>query len=190
MHQTVAIILAAGQSRRMGSPKSGLVLPDGRTLLAAHCAAFADHCEQVVVVTGATQPALPAGVRAVHNPDWATTWPADSLKLALDALDHRGHAWVTPVDTPPAGAQTIERMINVGAPAVPVDRRGRRGHPVLLGVDEVMSVRARAPSGGLRALLAEAPTIEVADPDVASDFDTPECWQRFVSQLERRRSAG
>lgn len=175
----------------MGSSKALLVL-NGRTLLDAHVQALHGYCQRVVVVLGRDHESLarvlPPTVQVVHNRHWATTWPADSLRLALVQAQVQDRCWVTPVDTPPAAPHTLEALLGTGAPALPVDSQGRGGHPVLLDADLVQRIREAAPDGGLRTLLGHAARVPVPDPLVSRDFDTPEAWAAFLRARSRTES--
>ena len=48
------VILAGGSSRRMGQPKAGLTLPDGRTLLEASADALRRVADDVVIIGAPT----------------------------------------------------------------------------------------------------------------------------------------
>lgn len=169
----------------MGQPK-GLLTLRGEPLLVQHVRALSGVAERIVVALGAQAEAhrrvLPEGVVVVENPDWATTWPADSLALALRQAELDGPCLVTPVDVPPAHPDTLQALIEAGAPAVPTDRDGRPGHPVLLDAQLVRRIRRVAPEGGLRTLLTRATRVAVTDPDVAWDFNTPERWQAWLQR--------
>ncbi len=179
-----AVILAAGGSVRMGRSKP-LLEVEGRPLISAHVAALAKVADLVIVVVGAQADAvravLPDTATAVLNPDWATTWPADSLQIALEVAKICGTCLVTPVDVPPASAETLAKLIAAGAPAVPQDLNGRPGHPVLLDANLVSRIREGAPDGGLRTLLAEVQRVTVSEPNVAEDFDDPEAFGRWTA---------
>ena len=88
--KTVGIVLAAGASRRMGSPKALLRGPDGIPLAARQAARLlAGGCEGVAVVLGAEieriRPELPPGLATVENPRWAKG-RASSLQAGLGAF--------------------------------------------------------------------------------------------------------
>ena len=129
-----AIILAAGASRRMGSPKALLQL-NSKTLVTHHIDRFLAYSQRVIVVTGCDGEQIAEVVgrtaQCIHNPHWDTTEPIDSLLLALAGCDDTA-LWITPVDTPPASPQLLDAMWSAGAPCVPLFE-GQPGHPVLIG---------------------------------------------------------
>ncbi|MEO0602690.1 MAG: NTP transferase domain-containing protein [Myxococcota bacterium] len=180
-----AIVLCAGASSRMGRAKATLPL-QGRPVIAWHLERLAVACDPLVVVVGADASEVRAAVGAeatvVVNADWASTHPVDSLRVGLDRVPWGTAGFVVPVDTPPAAVDTLQKLIWVGAPAVPVDPAGRSGHPVLVSPDIVARIRSGPVQGGLRTLLGEARRVAVDDPMVAWDFDDPDAFERFVSQ--------
>lgn len=164
----------------MGRPK-GLLVRHGRSLLELHAEALRPFSERVIAVIGSepeAHRALPGPDAWVFNPDWATTWPADSLALALRAHPPAGPVWVQPIDTPPCPPATLRALLDAGAPAVPRGPDGD-GHPVLLSAALARSVAARAPEGGLRTLLGGVRRVPVDQPDVAVDFDTASDWEQW-----------
>jgi len=169
-----AVVLAAGGSTRMGSPKALLRVGDS-VLVERHCSALRRGARRVVVAIGAdaarVRTAVPAWATIVENAEWRTTWPADTLRLALREARIRGPCLVTPVDVPPARPETLEALLAVGGAAVPLDTEGRRGHPVRLDPALVSRIRMHGAPDGLDALLGSATLVATADPDVARDFD-------------------
>lgn len=169
----------------MGRPKALLSLA-GAPLVRWHASRLLARARPVVVVVGAAADdviaALPAGVTIARNEQWATSWPADSLRLGLEAGDVRGPCLITPVDVPPPRDGTLGRLLAAGAPAVPVDAEGRLGHPVLADAAIVAAIRQAPPAGGLVTLLGGAARVLVDDPLVAEDFDDPDAWDRFVAR--------
>ncbi len=170
----------------MGSPKA--LLPwAGGTLLNAHLAALAPFARRLVVVVGADAEqvvaTLPPGVDVVYNPDWATSGPSDSARLALSAHAD-APALVTPVDVVPASAAVLAQLALAHTSAVPRGPDGRDGHPVVLDAVSVARLLAGAPlAEGLRTLLRDAPRLEVAEPLVAVDFDTPTALAEVRARL-------
>lgn len=181
LDRPLAVLLCAGASSRMGRCKALLPL-DGRPLVAHHVQALATHCE-VVVLTGADAAAVQhaVDVRCVHNPDWASTGPLDSLRVGLRAFPQAERVVVSPVDVPPVRDEALSRLLSATGSAVPVGPDGVAGHPVLLAGAELARVRREAVSGGLRVVLAGAERVAVPGA-VGGDFDTPAAFAAFVAR--------
>jgi len=173
-----AVILAAGGSTRMGQPK-GLLDVDGVPLAWCHAAGFLGAGLPVTIVLGAHEAAYraalrpwmatePLPVRLVVNPAWATTTPADSLRLAHAA----GAAIVTPVDVPPARPSTTRALLREPADAV-AGFDGARGHPVRLASPLL-------PGERMDTRLARAPVVLVDDPTCLLNLNTPSAWRAWL----------
>lgn len=164
----------------MGRPKALLEL-DGIPLVAQHVTALASVCTRVAVVVGSdrdeVENAIPPLAKPVHNPHWATTHPSDSVRLAVEQLSIERALMVTPVDVLPAHPDTLRVLWDHSPPVVPVGPTGRRGHPVVLGPDQLARLRADSLPEGLRTLLAHAREVDVVDPFVEGDFDAPAAWR-------------
>src|SRR3954468_1894280 len=118
-----ALILAAGESTRMGTPKALLPDADGRTFVARIVRAFASAgITDIVIVTGSQHDAIEAAVAAdrppvtprfVRNPDPARG-QLSSLWTGLDAIaaDAEG-VLMTLVDVPMVHASTIRAVVDV-----------------------------------------------------------------------------
>lgn len=187
-----ALILAAGGSSRMGTPKGLLPLGDS-TLIEHHISAMRPYSASITVVLGAAhqllRARLPTDITTCINSNWATTEQADSLRVGLGAGIRHQRAWLVPVDTPPATEDTLQRLLARGAPAIPVDSRGRSGHPALLGHVQLARLREQAPSGGVRSLLESASEVPVADPLVAMNFNTPDDWAAYLDARKLAQGA-
>lgn len=175
------IVLAAGASRRMGRPKA--LLPwDGDTLWAAHARALSPLAP-VWTVLGADSEQLaarvPAGVSTVLNPAWATTFPLDSLQVALRALPSARRVLVTPIDVVPASAAVLAVLAAGPSSCVPRGSDGRDGHPVALGGARLTRLRTLR-GGRLDDELASAPRRRV-DGCVGDDFDDEAAYERHRS---------
>ncbi len=178
----------------MGGPKA-LLLVAGEPLARLHARRLQEVARAtVVIVTRAELAARFAGdaiVVASSAPD-----PAGSLAVGLGALAAEPFhpddlLIITPVDALPVRAETLAALLSAvvaGAEAATPRYRERGGHPVV--------IRARALAGyalaprPLRDVLAELGErrvrVEVEDPSVATDLDTPEDvravtgdWPRF-----------
>lgn len=108
------IVLAGGQSSRMGAPKAWLEV-DGETLLARTARVLGEVCARVVVVAAAEQPlpALPASARVVRD-GTPGRGPLEGLAAGLDAIgddDVYACAFVCATDAPFLHAAFVRRMI-------------------------------------------------------------------------------
>jgi molybdenum cofactor cytidylyltransferase len=183
-----ALVLAAGQARRMGANK--LVAELGGKPLVRHVveAALASQAAGVTVIGGHEPERLAAalagsGVSLLHNPDYASGL-STSLRRGLAALprDVDG-ALVLLGDMPRVSAAVIDRLIAAFNPlegralCVPT-WQGKRGNPLLFARRYFAEVQAIEGDQGARQLLSEHPdaVAEVAMPDdaVLTDVDTPE----------------
>jgi len=191
------VILAAGQSARMGRQK--LLLPlEGSTLIARAIAAAAAW--PTVVVTGPEVAATlaEAGVRAVLN-DAPERGMRRSLALADALIDPNEPIAVVPADLPDCDRAALARVIDAYDPAIDVvfPRRGERaGHPVIFGPRARAKIAALADGDTLR-LLRDDPSLqrrvlEVAGDDAFTDIDTPDDYaariQRAAQQGSDRRA--
>ena len=188
-----AVVLAAGQSRRMGALNKLLIEVDGEPMVRrVAAAALASRAEPVVVVTGheaeRVQAAL-AGLDVVvaHNPDFAEGM-SSSLERGLQALDALidpglDGAVVCLGDMPRTSAALVDRLIAgfdplegraIGVPTW----RGKRGNPVLWAARYFGEMRSLSGDVGARHLIGDHADavyeIESPDHSVTIDVDTPE----------------
>ena len=182
-----AIILAAGESTRMGRPKQ--LLPwGGTTLLAWQVRQMREAgVDEVVVVLGhaavEVRPAVPPEARVVVNEAYRQG-RASSLRCGAAAVsDDAGAVLVLSVDQPrPASLsrRLIERWREKGAPIVSPRFPRRFGHPVL--VDGSLL-------GELRAVIdrhaAEAEALPVEDDRVDVDINTPADYEAALAAFAR-----
>jgi CTP:molybdopterin cytidylyltransferase MocA len=184
---TVAVvILAGGAGRRLGGVnKAGLLLPDGRTHLAAILATAAEAgCGPVVVVAAA-----PHGdaVRALAGAT-PVVWNArpergmlSSLVCGLEALGPAAlGALAWPVDHARVGASAVRAVLAAADAerAVVPTFAGRGGHPTFFGRALWAELAAAVDGeGGARAVLGRVPArvtrVPVGDEGVVLDVDTP-----------------
>ncbi len=190
-----AVILAAGQSRRMGLSNKLLSEIDGKAMVAHVMAAVdASRAGPVVVVTGhddaAVRDALTShNVSFVHNPDYETGL-STSLAAGLAALpgDIDG-AVVCLGDMPKIDPALIDRLIDAFDPdagraiCLPT-HQGKRGNPVLWAARFFPEMQVVEGDVGARHLIGEhsymVHEVDCADDSVLIDVDTPETLAALV----------
>lgn len=189
-----ALVLAAGQSRRMGPSNKLLSELEGKALLLhAVDAALASRADPVVVVTGHESARVRMAlaerpVAIVHNPDYAEGL-STSLRAGLAALPEGiDAALVCLGDMPRLTPQALDRLIDAYAPEegraiVLPTVQGKRGNPVLWDrrfFDEMArlagDVGARHLIGEHAALVAEVPFDDAA---ALLDVDTPDALRQI-----------
>jgi molybdenum cofactor cytidylyltransferase len=192
------VILAAGDSSRMGRDKALLPWPPPAAGQAAHTDTFLSAAirllspvtEFVVVVVGKNESALAPiiygqGASLVVNPD-PDRGQFSSLQVGLhEVLNHgRDAAIVTLVDRPPVSTATIQSLRDAFAAAdqsiwaVVPEFSGKHGHPYLVG-REMMEAFLRVPATSIARDIEHAHQehiqyVRVDDPLVALNINTPE----------------
>ena len=194
--RVVAVVLAAGAGRRIGSPKA--LLPIGGTTFLAHVARALQRpgVAEVVAVIGhgarrvAASAGLPPGLALVVNPR-----PDDgmlgSVARGLEAAEARGADAVLlhPVDHPFASPATTDAVLAAlagGALVAVPTYGGRRGHPGGFARAVWPALRAAPPARGARAVLADHPDWLVhvpGDEGCVAGIDTREDYERRVGVL-------
>jgi len=203
------VILAAGDSSRMGRDKALLPWPpvcsaqtaSTETFLSAAIALLSTATEFVIVVVGRNEAALApviysAGASLVVNPE-PSRGQFSSLQVGLrEVLNHgRDAAMVTLVDRPPVSPGTIQalREVFVAAPqniwAVVPEFSGRHGHPYLVG-REMIEAFLRVPATSIARDIEHTNQnhiqyVAVDDPLVVENVNTPEEYTTLMSRVGR-----
>ena len=199
-----AVVLAAGQSTRMGRPKALLAAGQSDTFLTRIVRTLQEAAlDDVVVVLGHEAEAIAESVlerglspRFVLNRDYESG-QLSSLLAGLQAIDRPGVSamLLTLVDVPLVSPATVravvERYRRTRAPIVrPVDGL-RHGHPVVIDRGLFDLIRAADRAAGakpiVRANASAAGDVAVIDEGAFVDVDTPEDYTRFLARSEARR---
>jgi len=197
-----AIILAAGQSSRMGQPKALLAAgSDGGTFVGRLARALLDGgVADVLVVGRPDDEALRAEVQRIGDAGAAVRLVINahpdrgqlsSLLAGLNAADRPGvtGVLVTPVDAPmilPATVRVLLAEFSAAPHAiVRAAFQGRHGHPVIFARRHFDDLRHADPSVGAKAVIrahaGSVLTVDVSDPGVIQDIDGPDDYARLFN---------
>ena len=194
-----AVVLAAGESTRMGAFKPLMTM--GGMTLAEHAVALFKHAgiDDVLTVVGHRAGDLiptveQTGSRWVASKRFSEGMYA-SVAAGVEQLDPRCEAFfVLPVDMPLVRRRTVERLSEHFRPASdPVLYPfflNRRGHPPLISMRLKDPILAYSGQGGLRTLLKQyesaARNLEVADANIHLDVDSPVDYELLIDKYGRR----
>jgi molybdenum cofactor cytidylyltransferase len=186
------LILAAGASRRMGRPKALLTFQN-ETFIGRLQRIFLAHCTPVVVVLGhdadLIRPSLDPRVQAVVNPD-PERGMLSSLQTGLRVLSDRERILFLPLDYPAIHSDTVAKLCASPRCVIAMPRfEGTRGHPVLISravADELIGLPVTAAARDvIRGHDAEIHYVDVADPAILMDVDTPGDYDALVHGSSR-----
>jgi len=180
-----AILLAAGESKRMGEPK--LLMPFGQNTIVEQAIdnLLGSAVDEVIVVVGyraeeviKTIGAKP--VKVVINPDYEQG-VSTSIIAGLKLVDSRARVVMLALgDQPLINSQTINRLIEEfynrdKGIAIPT-YRGRRGHPIIFAIKYKEKLLELKGDIGGRQIVRDHPDdiLEVAvnSKSIISDIDT------------------
>jgi molybdenum cofactor cytidylyltransferase len=194
------VILAAGQSSRMGQPKALLPAgPGGPTFVRRLSTALLEGGVADVIVVGrpddtaleAEVESIGTGVRFVVNAH-AEMGQLSSVIAGVNAADRPGvhGVLVTPVDAPLVLPGTVNALLAAfashRAAIVRATWQGRHGHPVIFGRRVFDALRHADPAVGAKAVVhahaSDLIDLEVDDPGVLHDIDGPDDYARVFNQ--------
>lgn len=190
------IILAAGESSRMGADKP-LLMYRGRTFIENIISALRDAgVQRVVAVLGHNAELIQqsvdlSSVEVVVNQDYRRG-QTSSLQVGLRVLASTEPDGVVLclVDHPAISADTMQNLIqhfsSTDKPVVIPQIQGKHGHPVLLGSEVLSQIAALGPDEGADTVIHKyrdrTEFVEVTDPGILLDIDDPESYLRLASQ--------
>ena len=185
------ILLAAGESSRMGYPKPLLKI-DGVTFIERIAASMLEAVPRILIVLGAhaerIRPVIPRDDRiaVVENPNYSKG-QLSSLKVGLGAVDpEAGGALVHLGDHPRVRAESFKRLIESyrtwSEPIVVARCDGHRGHPLIFSRALFQELQDAPEDEGARYVVNRDPTrvlyVDLDDPGINLDLDTPADLQR------------
>jgi len=188
-----AIVLAAGQSVRMGTQK--MLLPWGETTVISKVVATLVEAgvSEIYVVTGANHAAITRliqgpDIHLVINPDYANGEMLTSVQVGLKAIAKDIEATLIVLgDQPQIESQVVRdvlaRFQGTGHSLIVPSYRMHRGHPWLLGKSYWEEVLALKPPLTLHDFLNSKKQVidymEVDTPSVMQDLDTRQDYSRY-----------
>lgn len=191
-----AVIVAAGLSSRMGDFKP--LMKIGPYTVAQHmiCAFRNAGVESIAVVTGHKAEELRAhlqqeNVSFLHNENYVNSQMFDSAKIGLSyLLDCCERMFFTPIDVPLFTAHTLIRMLALQNQLICPVCGGKQGHPLLLSREAARGILNDCGNGGVKGAISRLPiamaTVEVDDPGILYDADTPEELERLRKYYDTR----
>lgn len=189
-----AIILAAGESKRMGEPK--MLLPWGKsTVLQTVISTFqAAGIKDILVVTGGARQQVEAligkTVQTVFNENYQTGEMLSSIQLGLSVkMREAGAALICLGDQPQAEERSVRRICNAflesKSQIVVPSYQMQRGHPWLAARPlwgELLDMKPpKTPRDFLKKHAREIHYVNVDTPSVIADLDTPEDYLKSRS---------
>jgi molybdenum cofactor cytidylyltransferase len=188
-----AIILAAGESKRMGQPK--MLLPWGEGTVLTHViSVFQDSgLTDILVVTGGARDEVgrlvsKQNVKIVHNSEFTSGGMLSSIQCGLRALMRQTQGALIGLGDQPQVREGSVRMVceafketksNIVVPSYQM----KRGHPWLVARplwEELLKIKSpRSPRDFLNKHRHEIHYVNVDDPNILADLDTPEDYKKW-----------
>jgi molybdenum cofactor cytidylyltransferase len=188
----VFLILAGGESRRMGLPKLMLVYKD-KSLLAHAIAKAKAVTPKGLVVVGAYAEDYQAeaekeGAKVIRNPEWAEGL-ASSLRVGIASLSKNVEAALIILPdqlfVPPQHLQTlVETWHNTKAELVFSRYEGIVGAPCVIARSLFGKVQTLRGDKGAKALVRDGVTVAEVELEHFQDIDTPEDARRLEEKAE------
>lgn len=193
-----AIILAAGESKRMGQPK--MLLPYGEKTIVETVidCALASMADEVLVVLGANREKIikrikNLSVKSVVNPNFSSGM-LSSVQVGFKALPEEVEsALVLLGDQPGITSAIIDRLLEAYGSSkksivVPI-YQGSRGHPVLIDTKYREEIHSLHNEIGLRELLHNHPDevleVDLDEAEILQDVDNPEDYHQALEKKHK-----
>ncbi|MEZ5018781.1 MAG: nucleotidyltransferase family protein [Bacteroidales bacterium] len=190
-----AIVLAAGESRRMGTPKMLLPYNDVTIIEQVIRNLMDANVDRVVVVVGAGKEEIMKVTRRYdvfhcYNENYKSGM-LSSVKCGFYSLPEGClAALIMPGDQPMTGPGEINRVISSflenDRGLIMAVHNGKRGHPLIIDMKYLEEVLSLPEEAGLRALAERHPDdvleSDTDDPSVLRDIDTQEDYMNEISK--------
>ncbi len=197
---TNIVLIAAGESRRLGAPKQ--LLPWAGYTLLRHAALTALEADlgSVTVVLGSNEAACRAALEGLpleisHNSDWPSGM-GSSIAVGVRALQAKSLEAVIVMlcDQPFVTATTLRDLEVVwrrsGCEVVATRAGEILGPPALFSSKRFHRLLDLHGHQGAKSILQDEPSLRwIESPEAAIDVDTAEDWERANSQIALGRLA-
>jgi len=189
------MVLAAGESRRMGEPK--LLLPfKGKTIIEAIAeSVIRSEVDKVLVVVGSEREKVEAKIKnfpveIAYNRDFRSGM-LSSIQCGFKAIPENAQAVLVILgDQPSVSSEVINKIIaaykKTGKGIVLPMYKNERGHPVLIDIKYRQEIEKLNPNLGLRELVYNRPEdileVKVRTSGVLRDIDTTEDYRKELEK--------
>jgi molybdenum cofactor cytidylyltransferase len=196
MAEIWAVVLAAGESKRMGSPK--MLLPfKGLTMIENVIANVLDSkIKNIMVVLGADRDPIVKLIRTkAVNYCYNENYKDGMLSSVVCGfrnipIDHSA-VMVFQGDQPLVTSNAINSVIEVykssGKGIVIPVYKNKRGHPILIDNKYSNEIQKLSPDEGLRSLALKFPDdvseVDTGDAGILRDFDTYDEYKKGINQI-------
>ena len=194
-----AVVLAAGESRRMGQPK--LLLPYGEMTIIETVVqnVVSSRVDGAVVVLGGDRREIEEKIRRFAVKRTVNLAYREgmlsSVRRGLSALPSSARAALFVLaDQPDIPASVIDSVVEAylgGGKGIvlPVYKK-KRGHPLIVDLKYRREIESLSPDVGLRGLILEHKDdileVRISSPSVLHDIDKPEDYERARRVIRRR----
>jgi molybdenum cofactor cytidylyltransferase len=198
-NSTSALILAAGNSSRMGSPKFILKFDETSTFVEKIVGEYANFgCREIILVLNAD------GMEALKNLD--CTWPDNlkpvlnkhpefdrffSIKTGIESMNKPERVFVHHADNPFVFIDLLESMLSMAGHSdyqIPC-YKGKGGHPILISGKIIQQVVFQSENiFNVRIFLQRFSKIyiECIHPEILWNINTPDDYLKFLFMTKNR----
>ena len=190
-----AVILAAGESKRMGTPK--LLLPYGEKTIVEIVveSVVSSKVDETFVILGSGRESIEEKIKdfpviIVFNPDFHSGM-LSSVQCGFQAVPEDTRAVLVVLGDQPATSKDVidalvEAYQKTGKGIVLPVYEKERGHPVIMDVKYKQEVLGLSPDVGLRGTVYSHPEdileVVVDSPDILQDIDNPVDYERELKK--------